>query len=58
MAIKSNFPGNFTARGANAAGPGRFGTFELSGVSDFATHADGERRASGSTKGREFDRGE
>ncbi len=40
MAIQSNFRGNFTARGENTAGPDRFGTSGLSGVSDFATHAD------------------
>ena len=43
MAIQSNFRGNFTARGGNTAEPGRFGTRELSGVSDFATHPDGKR---------------
>ena len=43
MAIQSIFRGNFTASGANSAGPGRFGTCELSGVSDFATHPGGKR---------------
>jgi hypothetical protein len=38
MAIQSSFRGNFTGSGAKAAGSGRFGTIELSGVSDFATH--------------------
>jgi hypothetical protein len=54
MAIQSNFRGNFTASGENTAESGRFGTCELSGVSDFATHADGKRRASYSTKGCEI----
>jgi hypothetical protein len=58
MAIQSNFRGNFTASGENTAESGRFGTCALSGLSDFATHADGKRRASYSTKDCEFDRGE
>ncbi|MDB5583477.1 MAG: hypothetical protein JWR80_8653 [Bradyrhizobium sp.] len=58
MAIQSSFRGNFAASGTNAAKPGRFGTCKLSGVSDFATHPDGKRRASYSTKGCEFGRNE
>src|SRR5215217_6634810 len=37
MTIRSNFHGDFIANSASAAGPGRFGTPRLSGVSDFAT---------------------
>ena len=44
MAIQLNFRGNFTANSGNTAEPGRFGTSELSGVSDFATHPGGKRR--------------
>jgi hypothetical protein len=42
MAIRSNFGGNFIARGAAAAWRGLFGTIGLSAVSDFATHGDGK----------------
>lgn len=44
MAIQSKFPADLTAGGASAAGPGLFGTTGLSGVSDFATHPDGQPR--------------
>jgi len=44
MAIQSNFRGNLTASGEKTAGPGRFGTGGLSGLSDFATHPDDKRR--------------
>jgi hypothetical protein len=47
MAIQSNFRDNSIASSAKAAGPRRFGTVGLSGVSDFATHrADQPRWAS------------
>jgi len=45
MVIQPNFRGNFTASDGNIAAPGRSGTAGLSGVSDFATHPDGKRRA-------------
>jgi hypothetical protein len=38
MAKQLNIRGNFVVSGAEAAGPGLFGTTGLSGVSDFATH--------------------
>lgn len=44
MAIRSNFRGDFAASGEKPAEPGRFGTSELSGVSDFATRPDHQRR--------------
>ncbi len=44
MAIQSNFRGIFTANGGNTVEPGRFGTCELSEVSDFATRSDAKQR--------------
>jgi hypothetical protein len=44
MARQSNFRGILAASGGNTAGPGRFGTSELSDVSNFATRPDAKRR--------------
>lgn len=44
MAIRVNFGGNCIENGKQATGRDVFGTTGLSGVSDFATHADEEPR--------------